>query len=321
MIRILLGSSYFDDWTETEQPFVTEDPLGNPVDQRHPWNKVTIPKPQKRDFADKYSWVVSPRIYDKRTDTHVCCDTGGGPFARQWCTAKAGLVDFGYAKATGDEHPDGAAEDRRARPRWSSSGRSRRSRTRSSATAPATYHQAYSALIGLHCLERAFDGGPRRADQELEQLQGPRGGGQRRLPRGGARRALASHGDPRAARSPTTSPTRRRRGTRACATSTEPRAPTRTRCRTRRSSRRTGPENFKGVDIMRAVRSFDPCLPCGVHMYSGKGQVRKVVHTPTGHVLRRRAEHGDGRRSSAAGPARRPGGRRRPRRWSSGSRS
>ena len=32
-----------------------------------------------------------------------------------------------------------------------------------------------------------------------------------------------------------------------------------------------GPENFKGVDIMRAVRSFDPCLPCGVHMYTGDG--------------------------------------------------
>jgi hydrogenase large subunit len=43
-----------------------------------------------------------------------------------------------------------------------------------------------------------------------------------------------------------------------------------------------GPENFKGVDIMRAVRSFDPCLPCGVHMYTGKGKVRKVMHTPTG---------------------------------------
>ena len=42
-----------------------------------------------------------------------------------------------------------------------------------------------------------------------------------------------------------------------------------------------GPENFKGIDIMRAVRSFDPCLPCGVHMYGGKGSVRKVVHTPT----------------------------------------
>ena len=41
-------------------------------------------------------------------------------------------------------------------------------------------------------------------------------------------------------------------------------------------------ENFKGVDIMRAVRSFDPCLPCGVHMYTGKGRVKKVTHTPTG---------------------------------------
>src|SRR3954462_6623788 len=26
-------------------------------------------------------------------------------------------------------------------------------------------------------------------------------------------------------------------------------------------------ENLKGIDIMRAVRSFDPCLPCGVHMF------------------------------------------------------
>ena len=135
-IRILLGSSYFDSW-ENERTFVTQDPLGNPVDKNHPWNKVTLPKPQKRDFADKYTWVVSPRIYDKRTDTHVCCDTGGGPFARQWCTAKAGLVDFGYAKATGRQHPDGAAAVGVASPRWRWSGRFRRSRTRSSVTAPA----------------------------------------------------------------------------------------------------------------------------------------------------------------------------------------
>jgi hydrogenase large subunit len=40
------------------------------------------------------------------------------------------------------------------------------------------------------------------------------------------------------------------------------------------------PENFKGIDIMRAVRSFDPCLPCGVHMYLGKGKVLKKMHSP-----------------------------------------
>ena len=74
----LLGSSYFDSW-ENEETFVHRDPLGNPVHKNHPWNKVTLPKPQKRDWADKYSWVVSPRMYDKRTGRHVASDTGGGP--------------------------------------------------------------------------------------------------------------------------------------------------------------------------------------------------------------------------------------------------
>jgi hydrogenase large subunit len=41
-----------------------------------------------------------------------------------------------------------------------------------------------------------------------------------------------------------------------------------------------GRDNFKGIDIMRAVRSFDPCLPCGVHMYLGKGKVLQTRHSP-----------------------------------------
>ena len=39
---------------------------------------MTLPKPQKRDFTDKYTWVVSPRIYDKRTDTHVAATPAAG---------------------------------------------------------------------------------------------------------------------------------------------------------------------------------------------------------------------------------------------------
>ena len=41
-----------------------------------------------------------------------------------------------------------------------------------------------------------------------------------------------------------------------------------------------GPDNFKGIDIMRAVRSFDPCLPCGVHMYLGGGRELERIHSP-----------------------------------------
>ncbi len=43
-----------------------------------------------------------------------------------------------------------------------------------------------------------------------------------------------------------------------------------------------GPDKFKGIDIMRAVRSFDPCLPCGVHMYAPDGKLlHETRHVPT----------------------------------------
>ena len=92
-IRILLGSSFYDDW-EDQEMFVTRDPLGNPVDRRHPWNQHTNPHPQKRDLdGGKYSWVMSPRWFDGKD--HLALDTGGGPLARLWSTALAGLVDIG----------------------------------------------------------------------------------------------------------------------------------------------------------------------------------------------------------------------------------
>jgi hydrogenase large subunit len=40
-------------------------------------------------------------------------------------------------------------------------------------------------------------------------------------------------------------------------------------------------EHFKGIDVMRTVRSFDPCLPCGVHMYLGGGKRLDLMHSPT----------------------------------------
>src|SRR5437763_6308126 len=93
-IRILLGSSYYEDWQEGET-FVTHDPLGNPVDKRHPWNQTTTPKPQKRDFAGKYTWVMSPRWHDRRSGETLDLDTGGGPLARLWATALANTADLG----------------------------------------------------------------------------------------------------------------------------------------------------------------------------------------------------------------------------------
>src|SRR5262249_32360502 len=129
------------------------DPLGNPVDRRHPWNQTTLPKPQKRDFTDKYSWTMSPRWFDG-TD-HLALDTGGGPLARLWSTALAGLVDIGYVRATGRSgeinlprtmsKPEVTFEWKI--PKWSNAIERNRART---------YFQAYAAACALHFAEQAL---------------------------------------------------------------------------------------------------------------------------------------------------------------------
>ena len=50
--------------------------------------------------------------------------------------------------------------------------------------------------------------------------------------------------------------------------------------------------NFKGIDIMRTVRSFDPCLPCGVHMYLGGGKLLEVRHQPMFGCSINKGHHG-----------------------------
>ncbi len=108
-IRILLGSSFYDDW-EDQKMFVTRDPLGNPVDRRHPWNQTTIPQPQKRDFDDKYSWVMSPRWFDGKD--HLALDTGGGPIARLWSTALVGSRQHRPHQGDRQQRGHPPAEDR-----------------------------------------------------------------------------------------------------------------------------------------------------------------------------------------------------------------
>jgi len=153
-IRILLGSSYYDDW-QGQETFVAKDPLGNPIDKKHPWNQTTLPRPQKRDFAGNYTWVMSPRWLDKRTGDHLALDTGGGPIARLWSTALSGLVDIGYIKATGHSVkiilPKTAmlpeTEFEWKIPKWSNAIERDRART---------YFQAYAAATALHFVEKAL---------------------------------------------------------------------------------------------------------------------------------------------------------------------
>ncbi|MEU8437667.1 nickel-dependent hydrogenase large subunit [Streptomyces sp. NPDC029216] len=276
-IRILLGSSYYDDWEGREQ-FVTHDPLGNPVDPRHPWNQHTIPAPQKRNFDDKYSWVMSPRWFDGKD--HLPLDTGGGPIARLWSTALSGLVDVGYVKATGHSvvitlprtmtKPETTFEWKI--PKWSNALERNRART---------YFQAYAAGIALHCAEQGLAEVRAGRTQTWEKFEVPDqsiGCGFTEAVRG----VLSHHmviRDGKIANYHPYPPTPWNASTRD--TFGTP-GPYEDAVQNTPIFEENTPENFKGIDIMRAVRSFDPCLPCGVHMYVGGGKTVKTMHVPTG---------------------------------------
>ena len=276
-IRILLGSSFYDDWDQAET-FVKTDPLGNSVDRHHPWNQTTLPKPQKRDFKGKYTWVMSPRWYDKRTGDHLALDTGGGAIARLWSTALAGLVDIGYVKSTGHSvkiylpktvsMPETELEWKI--PRWSNAIERDRART---------YFQAYSAAAALYFVDQALKelhAGHTAVWSDFKVPDETIGCGFHEAVRG----VLSHHVVIRNGKianyhpyppTPWNANPRDIYGTPGPYEDAVQNTPI---------FEENGPSKFKGIDIMRAVRSFDPCLPCGVHMYVGEGKVLQVKHSP-----------------------------------------
>ncbi|MGZ3637925.1 MAG: nickel-dependent hydrogenase large subunit [Ktedonobacterales bacterium] len=278
-IRILLGSSYYDDW-QNEETFVTHDPLGNPVDKRHPWNQTTIPHPQKRDLeGGKYSWVMSPRWFDKRTGEYLALDTGGGPLARLWATALAGWVDTGYTKATGSSvqinlpktpaMPEMQLEWKI--PKWSNTIERDRARA---------YFLAYSAAAAAFFIEKALDQmrtGDVRTFQDFKVPDEAIGCGFHEAVRGVLSHHLVIR-DGKIANYHPYPPTPWNASPRD---SFGTPGPYEDAVQGLHIFEENGPDNFKGIDIMRTVRSFDPCLPCGVHMYLGNGKVLEQLHSPT----------------------------------------
>ena len=278
-LRILLGSSFYDDWDQ-EEPFVTRDPLGNPVDQRHPWNQTTLPKPQKRDFDKNYSWVMSPRWLDERTGDHLALDTGGGPLARLWATALAGLVDTGYVKATGSSveiNLPGTSTMPETSFEWTIPEQGSNTLERGRARA---YFIAYSAAQAVYFVEKALElvrAGDTKVFQEFEVPDEAIGCGFHEAVRG----VLSHHmviWDGKIANYHPYPPTPWN-GSPTDSYGTP--GPYEDAVQNTPIFEENGPDNFKGIDIMRSVRSFDPCLPCGVHMYLGKGKTLQKLHSPT----------------------------------------
>jgi hydrogenase large subunit len=209
---------------------------------------------------------------------HLAMDTGGGAFARLLATSLAGIVDIGYIKATGTSTkiylPKTASkpevEFEWKVPKWSNAIERDRART---------YFQAYAAAMALYFVEQALaelHAGHTKVWTDFKVPDDAIGCGFHEAVRG----VLSHHmviRDGKIANYHPYPPTPWNANPRDIYGTPGPYEDAVQGCPIFEENRG---DKFKGIDIMRTVRSFDPCLPCGVHMTLPNGRVVEQRHSP-----------------------------------------
>jgi hydrogenase large subunit len=257
--------SFYDEWGSAEH---LAAPDGAPLSPFHPWNKRTIPRPERRSWKDRYSWSTAPR-WDRQP-------MESGPLARQLVTAMGAAVDTPliHSRAEGIDIvvPRGELPEMVLHwkvPRVLNALERNRARA---------VHVAYCLMAAYSSLLRAFDflrTGETTMAAPFSVSDGL-GVGFWEAGRG----SLTHHcvvEDGRLANYQILTPS-----TWMCS----PRDPWEVTGPYEEAVINTpileeinGDGDFVGVDILRAIRSFDPCLPCAVHMDTGRGTIIREATT------------------------------------------
>ena len=262
--------SFYEDWTKAGSPRFSHDPLGNPLSPYHAWNKTTIPKPSATSFKDKYTWDTAPR-WDRQT-----VETGA--YGRLWVTALAGKTpENPFLEATGDglrmllpRHALPETELYWAIPRTLNA--LERNRTRA-------YAMAFTAVIGMNCLLKAFEYWRRGETKVHTPFRVPN---DERISAGfweASRGYLTHHLHMDKGRlvnyqinTPST----------LNASPTDPfgsLGPYEEAVVDTPILESVPDDQVKGIDVLRSIRSFDPCMPCTTHMDTGRGVIVREVNS------------------------------------------
>ena len=257
--------SYYEAWED--YPFKT-DPLGNPLSPHHPWNKTTIPRPGSQNWKERYSWATTP-TWDRRTFE-------AGAYARVYISALAKkLPKSDYVASTGESLKlnIAAAElpamelEWKVPKYWNAFERNR----------ARAYAVAFNLMVTLENLLRAFDLQKRGETKVATPFEIPSKGHAIGVGFWGAGRGFLCHHceikDGLLANYQIVTPST----VNAC-----PKTPWGAAGAYEQSVLNTpiieinlGNENaFQGIDILRVIRSFDPCMPCTTHtMVEGADRV------------------------------------------------
>jgi hydrogenase large subunit len=268
-----VDSSYYDEWVGTDQPSrYPTDPSGKPLSPYHPWNKVTKPRPQGQNWKEKYTWDTAPR-WDRQA-------MEAGAYARLWTSAVAQKLPANpFIESTGRSIklrlPKGALPEMEMEWKvpavWNAFERNR----------ARAYCTGFTALIAfnnwLQAMDHMKDGNVRTSTP----FEIPQRGEQRGVGFWGAGRGFLTHhlSLERGAVSnyqiltPSTwnaSPTDRWG---------QPGPYEEAALNTPILEETDDPKKVKGIDILRALRSFDPCMPCTTHIQTEAGITTREINT------------------------------------------
>jgi hydrogenase large subunit len=265
--------SYYEDWAGDRYQ---SDHMGNPISPFHPWNKRTIPKPTPKSWKEKYTWACAPR-WDRLS-------LEAGAYVRLLNTALAQKHKRNdFYEATGHSirmHlPKGLTPatdvEWHVPERWNALERNR----------GRAYHYLFSQLVALDSVLEAHrlmkQGETRVAAVRSEELEKHIPTDERRsVGWWGAGRGWLTHH--------LVMDNGKIANYQICTPSTinaSPRDPWDQPGPYEQAVMNTpiiedvsDPAKFTGIDMLRTIRSFDPCMPCTTHLVTNTGHriVREV---------------------------------------------
>ena len=251
-----VAHSFYEEWNGHQ--FKT-DPAGNPLSPNHPWNKETIPKPGKQSWRDRYTWDTTP-TWDRMP-------MEAGAYARLYMTAKAQeMPDSKFIRATGNSLEihvpkaalPGCTLEWKVPKVWNAFERNR----------GRAYCVPYSAMVAMENWLMAMELLRQGETKVSTKFEIPKKGRQIGVGFWGAGRGFLSHHlvieNGAIANYQIGTPS---------TFNAAPRTPWGTPGPYEEAVLNTplledfkSADDYKGIDILRAIRSFDPCMPCTTHI-------------------------------------------------------
>ena len=269
--------SFYEDWADGgrgngngSHRFET-DPAGNPLSPYHPWNKETIPKPTGTSWKEKYSWSTAPR-WDR-----LAMETGA--YSRLWANAVAQRYShLRYIEPTGHSLRlnvpkaalPAAVHEWHVPEKW---GAFERNRGRAYAILYSALIAYENLLIGLDLMRKGETrtSVPHTVPKDFRVGAGFWGAGRGYLTHHCViddgvienYQILTPSTWMASPKDPWGNPGPYEEAVQA----------------TPLLENYEKPEDYKGIDILRAIRSFDPCMPCTTHIETGGRVISRDVVT------------------------------------------